>query len=598
MLWREPLIHFLVLAGLLFALEAIWSERQRERIVVDRRTAEFLIQQREDLELRKLSPEERRETIESWIEDEILYREAYKRGLDKDSRSRRNLILKMRGLALAEMREPTRDELRAYYEASRDRFVRPEGFTIEQVFYPDEGAVPDGILAALRGGADPSQYGEGLFAVGRRETLSSRQLSATLGPDAARAILALPDTDWHGPIDSRHGVHFVRLVERVPGGARALRGPGARDRTGLGDDRVAPRDRARGRACAWRLRGDDRRRSARAVSRLAGLLVVAVLSGFAGSGRAHDIGISQARLVERDGYTYRLAIQSGPNAAHLFQPPELPDHCAISGPPRGSRGTRELSYEFTCDAPLTADHTLELPWSREGAMLVARWRDGSEARGLFEREGAVIEVPLAELRAGSGSLVDAARRYLVLGVEHILIGIDHLLFVVALLLIVRGPWMLVKTITAFTLAHSLTLGLATLGFLDMPSRPVEAAIALSIAFVCAENLHARRGRIGLGVRYPWVVAFAFGLLHGLGFAGALAEIGLPPSEIPVALLFFNVGVEIGQLLFVAALLALAAVGRRLVRDTPTWAGSAAAYGVGVIATYWFLERVAAILTRT
>ena len=122
---------------------------------------------------------------------------------------------------------------------------------------------------------------------------------------------------------------------------------------------------------------------------------------------------------------------------------------------------------------------------------------------------------------------------------------DHLLFVLALLLIVRGPWMLVKTITAFTVAHSITLGLAALGFINVPSRPVEAAIALCIMFLCVEIVHA------------WVVAFAFGLLHGLGFAGALADIGLPQGEIPAALLFFNVSVEIGQLIFVAAVLLLA-----------------------------------------
>ena len=159
--------------------------------------------------------------------------------------------------------------------------------------------------------------------------------------------------------------------------------------------------------------------------------------------------------------------------------------------------------------------------------------------------GAGIEVPLAALRAGSGSAADAARRYLALGVEHILLGIDHLLFVLGLLLIVRGPWLLITTVTAFTLAHSLTLALATLGLVAVPSAPVEAAIALSIVFLAAEILRARQGRIGLTHRLPWLIAFGFGLLHGLGFAGALAEIGLPAGEIPLALLFFNLGVEVG-----------------------------------------------------
>ena len=131
------------------------------------------------------------------------------------------------------------------------------------------------------------------------------------------------------------------------------------------------------------------------------------------------------------------------------------------------------------------------------------------------------------------------------------------MFVFGLMLIVRRGIQLVKTITAFTIAHSITLGLATLGFVNVPGGPVEACIALSIVFLGVEILHARQGRHGLAYRFPWLVAFAFGLLHGLGFAGALSEIGLPKSEIPLALLFFNVGVEVGQLLFVLACLLVA-----------------------------------------
>lgn len=204
-------------------------------------------------------------------------------------------------------------------------------------------------------------------------------------------------------------------------------------------------------------------------------------------------------------------------------------------------------------------------------------------------------MPLAALQAGSGSWLDAARRYTALGIEHILLGIDHLLFVLGLLLLVRGGWMLVKTITAFTLAHSITLGLATLGFVQVPSRPVEAAIALSIVFVAVEVVHARQGRLGLAARHPWVVAFAFGLLHGFGFAGALAEIGLPPGEIPVALLFFNVGVEFGQLLFVGLVLGVKLALDRLRIAWPAWAEALPAYAIGTVAAYWFIERAGAIV---
>jgi|SRR6185295_17029765 len=182
--------------------------------------------------------------------------------------------------------------------------------------------------------------------------------------------------------------------------------------------------------------------------------------------------------------------------------------------------------------------------------------------------------------------------YLKLGIEHILLGIDHLLFVLALLFLARGTWLLVKTITAFTIAHSLTLTLATLGFVHVPSRPVEAVIALSIVFVAVEIVYAYRGRQGLAQRAPWIVAFAFGLLHGLGFAGALSEVGLPPGHIPVALLFFNIGVEIGQLLFVGVALFLAAILAPYRTALPKWAKLVPPYVIGSVAMFWLFERVA------
>ncbi len=191
--------------------------------------------------------------------------------------------------------------------------------------------------------------------------------------------------------------------------------------------------------------------------------------------------------------------------------------------------------------------------------------------------------------AGTGEI---AWSYTVLGFEHILGGIDHLLFVLALLLIVSGGMRIVATITAFTVAHSITLVVATLGWVSVPGPPVEAIIALSIVFVAAEILHTRAGKPGLTARAPWIVAFSFGLLHGFGFAGALAETGLPQTSIPVALLMFNVGVELGQLFFVAVVLLLWAIGRRLIRREPHWALPLAAYAIGSVAAFWTVERVA------
>jgi hydrogenase/urease accessory protein HupE len=195
-----------------------------------------------------------------------------------------------------------------------------------------------------------------------------------------------------------------------------------------------------------------------------------------------------------------------------------------------------------------------------------------------------------EVRAPAGT-GEIAWSYTVLGIEHILAGFDHLLFVLALLLIVRGGKRIIATVTAFTVAHSITLVAATTGWVNVPGPPVEAIIALSIVFVAAEVLHGINGKPGLTARAPWLVAFSFGLLHGLGFAGALAEIGLPQNAIPVALLMFNIGVEIGQLIFVASVLIVGVAISRFVSRNTEWAIPVTAYGVGSIAAFWTIERV-------
>lgn len=183
-----------------------------------------------------------------------------------------------------------------------------------------------------------------------------------------------------------------------------------------------------------------------------------------------------------------------------------------------------------------------------------------------------------------------AADYLVMGIEHILLGIDHLLFVLALLLLVGDRWMLVKTITAFTIAHSITLAIATLGYASVPEAPLNAAIALSILFLGPEMVRAWRGETSFTIRHPWLVAFTFGLLHGFGFASGLGAVGIPAAEIPFALLLFNVGVEIGQLGFVALVLLLARSFRILEvawgRRVELWP----AYTVGVLGAYWTVER--------
>ena len=198
----------------------------------------------------------------------------------------------------------------------------------------------------------------------------------------------------------------------------------------------------------------------------------------------------------------------------------------------------------------------------------------------------------------SGNLHGGMVAYVWFGIEHILLGFDHILFVLGLLLIVRDRWMLVKTITAFTAAHSITLAAAVLGLVQVPLPPLEAAIALSILCLGVEAARARRGGTSLGLRHPWILAFAFGLLHGLGFANGLMEIGLPQSAIPLALLMFNLGVELGQLLIAVCALLLVHGFRRLRVRWPEPITALPVYAIGSLGAYWAIERLVVMLTRS
>lgn len=187
-----------------------------------------------------------------------------------------------------------------------------------------------------------------------------------------------------------------------------------------------------------------------------------------------------------------------------------------------------------------------------------------------------------------------ARTYFVTGVEHILMGYDHLLFVLCLVLLLNGAWRVIATVTAFTVAHSLTLIATTLELISVPRAPVEAVIALSIVFLAVEIVKREPEKPRLSERIPWVIAFLFGLLHGFGFAGALAEIGLPHGEVPTALLTFNLGVEAGQLVIVAVAMAVLAVLRRINADWVRPAQAVMSYAIGSVAAMWLIERIAGV----
>jgi hypothetical protein len=276
---------------------------------------------------------------------------------------------------------------------------------------------------------------------------------------------------------------------------------------------------------------------------------------------------------------YRLAIT-----------PRLPDSCRIVGEPASLQaGGAFIEHEqVSCDRGL------------EGQTIAIDGLDATLTDVLVRIEIADGSVRSARLTPSSPSFVVpeqpgplmVLRAYVGLGIEHILFGVDHLLFVLCLLLLVRGFRQLLTTITAFTLAHSITLAAATLGLIRIPAAPVEATIALSIVFLASELVRGEAGRSAVTRSYPWLVAFSFGLLHGLGFAGALAEVGLPHREIPLALFAFNVGVELGQLAFVTAVLKLVHLARLVSLRLPAWGPGAAGYAIGSLAAFWVFARLA------
>lgn len=309
-------------------------------------------------------------------------------------------------------------------------------------------------------------------------------------------------------------------------------------------------------------------------------------------GHALQPGYLELRLVDTDVYSIlwkKPANRGQPMAISAL----LPENCAQARPPQSVWDGMAYLARWTtrCAGGLEGGEIRIDGLDQTSTDVLVRFdfADGTaESRRLTPGDSAftVPEIP---------SRLEVVRTYLVLGFKHILDGIDHLMFVLALLILVKGARRLIVTVTAFTLAHSLTLVAATLGLINVPGPPVEAVIALSIMFVASEIMHSRSGQSGLTEKYPWVVAFIFGLLHGLGFAGALAQIGLPHASIPTALLFFNVGVELGQLFFIACvftIIALAgAVLRRVSLPRIAWLPAVPPYVIGSAAAFWTIQRL-------
>jgi hypothetical protein len=311
----------------------------------------------------------------------------------------------------------------------------------------------------------------------------------------------------------------------------------------------------------------------------------------AGPAIAHPLAPSLLELQEgRDGgvaVSFRTPrIQS----AGAVLRPELPATCRARGQPVIETDVTSSTLRWLADCGRGG---------LRGAAVGVRGLRDSGTDALLRAELADGELVRAVLRPGAESFVIPLRAapaqvavdYLRLGFEHLLGGADHLLFVLGLVLLLSSGRRLLGAVTGFTLGHSVTLSLATLGFVQVPSAPVEVGIALSLFWLAARL--ARRGESGERLSHPFWLAASLGLLHGLGFAGALAQAGLPSGEIPLALFAFNLGIELGQLALVAALLAARAVLRPLGARTPGWLSRAPAYAIGTTAAALVFERLAA-----
>lgn len=298
---------------------------------------------------------------------------------------------------------------------------------------------------------------------------------------------------------------------------------------------------------------------------------------------AHDLGVARVTLYEVAPETFNLQVKLPENIA--AESPIFPEGCTVTN--QGSialpeKNRRDL-WQVDCHDSISGN--IIFPWQRDGVSIRALWLDNTET-GQYVH-GNVLGATLAfeDLRVPSRSNLEAATAYVALGVEHILLGWDHLAFVLALCLIAAG-FELVKLVTVFTIGHSITLALATLDWFRLPIPPVEACIALSVAFVAREVWIDDTRRVARSS----LLILSFGLLHGLGFASALEESGIRDSELLVGLLSFNIGVELGQLLFVLVVVSIMWVSR-LAPSLPS-TRYPVAFALGTLGMFWLLDRVA------
>jgi hypothetical protein len=326
------------------------------------------------------------------------------------------------------------------------------------------------------------------------------------------------------------------------------------------------------------------------------ILLAAAALVLAGSpaARAHEARPGFLDLRETSPETYSLLWKKPTGGEVEIQiAPAIPDGCRLAMPDRQqlTPGAMIVRGTLTCPGGL-AGKTLAitgLEATITDVLVRLHHADGRLESHLLRPASPSVTL------GGVTTTTERALGYVQLGVQHILLGVDHMLFVLGLLLIVSRRFMLLKTITSFTLAHSITLAIATLGYAVAPMPPLNAAIALSILFLGPEIVRVWRGETSFTIRHPWVVAFAFGLLHGFGFASGLTAMGLPRAEIPLALLLFNVGVEIGQIAFVVLIVLIERSFRTLEIRWPRWAQALPGYTVGSLGAYWTIQRIAVLI---
>ena len=315
------------------------------------------------------------------------------------------------------------------------------------------------------------------------------------------------------------------------------------------------------------------------------LLFIATLIPHALQAHEASLGVLEFREVRPGAFIARWTLEPSIGAARVDL--RVPKHCFLRMP------------QLLCgDKGLVGSITIGNLGSNMSAVLLKVIPLSGEPRSYtITTANPVVSI----LAAGTPTLetwAELARTYVNYGIDHILLGADHLLFVLGLIWIVRGGWRLAKTITAFTVGHSISLAAAAFGLIGIPEGPLNACIALSIVFVGVEMLKAQRGEGGLIAKYPWAVAGGFGLVHGIGFATALAGLGLERRLLPGALLFFNVGVEIGQLAFVLLVLALIWAHRRLTAVLPRWGDVLPAYAIGSVSMFWLIGRLVRMIGAT